>query len=275
MTASPTWSTSCLQGEDLGTLLEREGTLPIGRVARLARQLTQGLRTAHEAGVVHRDLKPENVMIVRAPDGSEQVKVLDFGIAKVARRREAHAHRRRLGNAGLHGARAGARRQRGRPALRRLRAGRHALSRRHRPPGLHRRRRRPYAHQRHLGRAAKAQDAAPRSARRPRARHSAGDGQGSGGALRVDGRARRGADAVRRRHADLGVAGAQAGRRRPRGDDRGRPGRRDRPRVGDGPVIFDADRRRRPASRGRAPSSSAWSRSAGASSSAARSSPPR
>jgi serine/threonine protein kinase len=73
-----------LEGEDLGSLLEREGTLPIGRAARLARQLTQGLRTAHEAGVVHRDLKPENVMIIRGSDGSEQVKVLDFGIAKVA-----------------------------------------------------------------------------------------------------------------------------------------------------------------------------------------------
>ncbi|HEX4458143.1 MAG TPA: serine/threonine-protein kinase [Polyangia bacterium] len=72
-----------LQGEDLGTVLEREGTLPIGRAARLARQLTQGLRTAHEAGVIHRDLKPENVMIVRAVDGSEQVKLLDFGIAKI------------------------------------------------------------------------------------------------------------------------------------------------------------------------------------------------
>jgi serine/threonine protein kinase len=72
-----------LEGEDLGTLLDREGTLPIGRATRIARQVAQGLAVAHAAGVVHRDLKPENVMLVRGPDGGDFAKVLDFGIAKV------------------------------------------------------------------------------------------------------------------------------------------------------------------------------------------------
>jgi serine/threonine-protein kinase len=72
-----------LDGEDLGSLLEREGTLPIARAARVARQVARGLQAAHHAGVVHRDLKPENVMLVRDSECREVAKVLDFGIAKV------------------------------------------------------------------------------------------------------------------------------------------------------------------------------------------------
>jgi eukaryotic-like serine/threonine-protein kinase len=73
-----------LEGEDLGTLLDREGTLSIARATRIARQVAQGLRAAHDAGVVHRDLKPENVMLIRGSDGGEIAKVLDFGIAKLS-----------------------------------------------------------------------------------------------------------------------------------------------------------------------------------------------
>ena len=72
-----------IDGEDLGTLLEREGALSIARSTRIARQIASGLGAAHAAGVVHRDLKPENVMLVKAPDGSDIAKLLDFGIAKV------------------------------------------------------------------------------------------------------------------------------------------------------------------------------------------------
>ena len=72
-----------IDGEDLGTLLEREGQLPIGRAVHIARQVATGLAVAHAAGVVHRDLKPENVMLVKTADGSDVAKLLDFGIAKV------------------------------------------------------------------------------------------------------------------------------------------------------------------------------------------------
>lgn len=70
-----------LQGEELGTLLERVGTLPVETAVRIVRQICRALMAAHERGIVHRDVKPENVFLVgdaRAP----RVKVIDFGISK-------------------------------------------------------------------------------------------------------------------------------------------------------------------------------------------------
>ena len=72
-----------IDGEDLGTLLDRDGALSIARATRIARQVASGLLAAHTTGVVHRDLKPENVMLVKTTDGSDFAKLLDFGIAKV------------------------------------------------------------------------------------------------------------------------------------------------------------------------------------------------
>jgi serine/threonine protein kinase/tetratricopeptide (TPR) repeat protein len=67
-----------LQGEDLATVLRREGKLPVERVLRLARSVISGLAAAHDAGVVHRDLKPANIMVT--PDGEGLV--MDFGVAR-------------------------------------------------------------------------------------------------------------------------------------------------------------------------------------------------
>jgi serine/threonine protein kinase len=58
---------------------ERRGPMPLGETLAIARQIAEALEAAHERGVVHRDLKPANVEMT--PSG--QVKVLDFGLAKM------------------------------------------------------------------------------------------------------------------------------------------------------------------------------------------------
>jgi tetratricopeptide (TPR) repeat protein len=69
-----------VQGDDLATVMRRDGKLPIARALRIARQIAGGLQAAHDAGVVHRDLKPPNIMIGGAADG-EQALIMDFGIS--------------------------------------------------------------------------------------------------------------------------------------------------------------------------------------------------
>jgi serine/threonine-protein kinase len=71
-----------IDGEPLTALLRRDQTLPIERALRITRQIADALRAAHELGIVHRDLKPDNIMIGRNRDGSDCVKVVDFGISK-------------------------------------------------------------------------------------------------------------------------------------------------------------------------------------------------
>jgi serine/threonine-protein kinase len=70
------------EGQELRASLRGEA-LPSGRVVALARQVAAALDHAHAQGIVHRDIKPENILVVRHPDGSETVKVIDFGIAKL------------------------------------------------------------------------------------------------------------------------------------------------------------------------------------------------
>ncbi len=59
------------------------GLLPPQRAVRIARQIAAGLAAAHAKRVLHRDLKPANVLVVDAGSAREQVKLLDFGIAKL------------------------------------------------------------------------------------------------------------------------------------------------------------------------------------------------
>jgi len=72
-----------LQGVDLKTVLSK-GPLPQHLAIAIATQISMGLHKAHEGDVIHRDLKPANVFVSKADGGRRIVKLLDFGIAKIA-----------------------------------------------------------------------------------------------------------------------------------------------------------------------------------------------
>ncbi|AUX22946.1 uncharacterized protein SOCEGT47_034620 [Sorangium cellulosum] len=73
-----------LQGEELAGLSARRGPLPAAEVVLYLSQVALALDKTHAAAIVHRDLKPENLFLTRRDDGAPCVKVLDFGLAKVA-----------------------------------------------------------------------------------------------------------------------------------------------------------------------------------------------
>jgi serine/threonine-protein kinase len=85
-TGSPYIVMEFLDGSDLGGLLDARGPLPIVEVADYVVQACDAIAEAHAQGIVHRDLKPANLFLVRRADGTPLVKVLDFGISKVAAR---------------------------------------------------------------------------------------------------------------------------------------------------------------------------------------------
>lgn len=72
-----------LQGEALSDVLDGVNGIGQERSVRIACGVLESLTEAHALGIVHRDLKPENVFLMQYPDGREEVKVLDFGIAKL------------------------------------------------------------------------------------------------------------------------------------------------------------------------------------------------
>ena len=75
-----------LNGEDLRARLRREGRVPLAEVVHIAGQVLRALGRAHAAGIVHRDLKPDNVFLCQRDDDPMFVKIVDFGISKVASR---------------------------------------------------------------------------------------------------------------------------------------------------------------------------------------------
>jgi serine/threonine protein kinase len=73
-----------LAGQDLADVLAQGGALPIKVAVEYVMQACEALAAAHAAGVIHRDIKPENLFLTRHAQGLDFIKILDFGISKVA-----------------------------------------------------------------------------------------------------------------------------------------------------------------------------------------------
>ncbi len=71
-----------LEGEDLAQILEREELLEPVRAAQLIIQACHAVAEVHRQNIIHRDVKPENLFVTRLADGTEWIKLLDFGVAK-------------------------------------------------------------------------------------------------------------------------------------------------------------------------------------------------
>ncbi|HTR79442.1 MAG TPA: serine/threonine-protein kinase, partial [Gemmatimonadaceae bacterium] len=90
-----------IEGETLTTIIEREGAIPLGQAGQIAKQIADALAAAHHLGIVHRDLKPDNIMVGRHLDGSDWVKVVDFGIAKTVQGRSGDTPSQTVTTAGV------------------------------------------------------------------------------------------------------------------------------------------------------------------------------
>ncbi len=72
-----------IDGISLAHKIKRDSHLPVREAIAVFIQITEALAHAHERKVVHRDLKPDNVMLSRDDEGRTQIRLVDFGIAKV------------------------------------------------------------------------------------------------------------------------------------------------------------------------------------------------
>jgi len=71
-----------VEGVTLRSVISPEG-MNLERVGELLKQIGRALAAAHDRGILHRDLKPDNIMLQNLGRGEEQIKIIDFGIAKV------------------------------------------------------------------------------------------------------------------------------------------------------------------------------------------------
>jgi serine/threonine protein kinase len=86
---SPYIAMEYLEGETLREALTRRGVLPLPETIDIIQQVAHGLNAAHRLDIIHRDLKPDNIFLARTDEGRLDVKVMDFGIARL---RESATH---------------------------------------------------------------------------------------------------------------------------------------------------------------------------------------
>ncbi len=83
-TGEPYMAMEFLDGKDLGDVVRERGRLSPREAVDYVLEACEALAEAHQLGIIHRDLKPSNLFLARRSDGSELVKVLDFGISKTS-----------------------------------------------------------------------------------------------------------------------------------------------------------------------------------------------
>lgn len=88
---APFYVMELLRGRDLEAIVREDGPIPPALVVEYLRQAARALDKAHANGIVHRDLKPENLFLTHRDDGSPCIKLLDFGIARLADVKDAAA----------------------------------------------------------------------------------------------------------------------------------------------------------------------------------------
>ncbi|MCE9560727.1 MAG: protein kinase [Planctomycetes bacterium] len=74
-----------VSGTDVAKVLQERPRVELRTAIRLAIQVLDALAHAHARGLVHRDIKPANILLAELPDGKRQVKLADFGLARVYR----------------------------------------------------------------------------------------------------------------------------------------------------------------------------------------------
>jgi serine/threonine protein kinase len=79
----PFYAMDYVEGQNLAEIIAERKTLQLKEVLELFMQVCDGVECAHRAGILHRDLKPANIMIAVDKSGNINVKVLDFGLAKL------------------------------------------------------------------------------------------------------------------------------------------------------------------------------------------------
>ncbi|MBU0553652.1 serine/threonine protein kinase [Myxococcota bacterium] len=86
-----------LEGRTFRLVLRDEAPLEPARLIDMGLSICEGLNAAHQARIVHRDLKPDNIYLEQRPDGSERIKLVDFGVAAMLDAEEADRAKPLLG----------------------------------------------------------------------------------------------------------------------------------------------------------------------------------
>lgn len=82
-TGQPYLVLELLNGRTLANYIQRGQHLSATRTVEIITPICRGLNLAHQKGILHRDLKPSNIVLHKLEDGSEVVKLIDFGIVKL------------------------------------------------------------------------------------------------------------------------------------------------------------------------------------------------